>query len=149
MGATQQLCQTRLRVRSGHQILSTSASVPSFALAVLPLTLPPLFLSFSSFPLHLSLLFQYWTLPSPFGLLPSPLILSSSSSSSASALRKQPHFQSDSLFLSISSASLILPPTPSLTHFSHISFLGNSLREVGEINWKRCFVFVFFSTSFC
>lgn len=41
------------------------------------------------------------------------------------------------LFLSISSASLILPPTPSLTHFSHISFLGNSLREVGEINCKR------------
>lgn len=32
----------------------------------------------------------------------------------------------------------------SFTHFSHISFLGNSLREVGVVNWKR-----FFSTSFC
>lgn len=66
MGAMQQLCQTRHGVKSGHQILSASASVSSFAVAVLPLTHPLVFLSFSSFPLHLSSLFQYWTLPSPF-----------------------------------------------------------------------------------
>lgn len=131
-------------------MLSAITSVPLFVMAVLPLTLSPLFLSFSSFPLHLSSLFQYWTLLLLLALLLLLLFfLSASSSSSAAVLRRQPHFP-EWLFILIPLPrlspllSLFFHLPPSSTHLFHISFLGNSLREVGAINWKRFFIHKFF-----